>query len=256
MVIPLDNEILKNWFLESFPSAPCGENFVSTIGSEPFPESVFDDLLRSGGLEVFNIHDETDVLIIGREDWDEEDLNGLLDRREGQPLKVYSQEMFLAHWLTERDPFEDEDVARAFGEGHPALVYLSSRWFAWPRTIVSLSSGGSLLLESPELGVLGYMGYKVGGRGLPATERRAILTEVFSSRLDNINSPEYMESWGRPKSKERLKKMADSMAAFCKSQKGRGNELAASHYEEDLRWLYKTYYSGRFKFKWPRFYVE
>jgi len=84
----------QNWFLESFPSAPCRENFISTVGLEPFPEDDFDDLLRSGGLEVFNIHDETDVLIIGREGWDEENLNILLDRREGQQLKVYSQEMF------------------------------------------------------------------------------------------------------------------------------------------------------------------
>jgi hypothetical protein len=255
MVIPFDNEILKGWFLEAFPSVPCGENFVSTVGSEPYPENVFDDLLRSGGLEVFNIHDETDVLIIGREEWDEEELNVLLDRREGQHLKVYSQEMFLAYWIAGRDPFEDEDVARAFGEAHPALEYLSNCWLAWPSTFVSRSGGGGLLLESPELGMLRYMGYKVGERGLPAAERRAILAEVFSSKLENINSPEYMQGWGRPKSKERLKKMADSMAAFCQSQKRKGNDLAASHYEEDLRWLYKNYYSGRFKFKWPRFYV-
>lgn len=161
----------------------------------------------------------------------------------------------MAYWVSGRDPFEDENVVRAFGEGHPALEFLSSRWLAWPSTFIALSSDGSLLLDSPEVGILSYMGYRVGARGLAAAERRAVLAEVFDSRLPNINSLEYMQSWGRPKSKERLKKMADSMAAFCQNQKRRGNVLAASHYEEDLRWLHKNYFSGRFKFQWPRIYV-
>jgi hypothetical protein len=240
MLIHLDNEIQKNWFLESFPVAPYAENSVSTVGSEPYPEAEFDELLCSGGLEVCSIYDEADVLIIGREEWDEEDLNDLLDRREGQSLKVYSQEMFLAYWITGRDPFEDEDVARAFGEGHPALEYLSNVGFDWPSIYVNFYSGdGGFAAELLKMGLLSQMGYRVGQtRGLRPVERRAILETVFKYELPNTNLPRwYVEEWGYPKSKERLKKMADSLAAFCRREKKRNHNVAASDYEEDLKWL-------------------
>ena len=260
-MFPIENEIFRNWFLESFPTIPCGENFVSTVGSDPFPENAFDELLRSGGLEVFNIHDETDVLIVGRDfgqdENDENSFNVLVERRGGQQLRVYSQEMFLAHWVSGRDPFEDEDVALTFAEGHPALEFISSSWFGWVSTFVKLGDGGEgLYIDAPNTGVLGHLGYRVGNQGLSALERRTILTEVFNSKLPNINSREYMQGWGQPNSKERLKKMADSMAAFCQSQKRRGNDLAASHYDEDLEWLRRKFYVGRFNFRWAKTYVE
>ena len=260
-MFPIENEIYRDWFLESFSDIPCGENFVSTVSFDPFPENAFDDLLRAGGIEVFNIQDETDVLIVGRDfgqnESDKNRFNDLLERRSGQQLKVYSQEMFLAHWISGRDPFEDEHVAMAFAEGHPALEFISSSWFSWVSTFVKLANGGEgLYIDAPNTGVLGHLGYKVGERGLKAPERRSILTEVFNSKLPNINSQEYMQGWGQPKSKERLKKMADSMAAFCQSQKRRGNDLAAFHYEEDLNWLRKKFYAGHFNFRWAKTYVE
>jgi hypothetical protein len=55
---------------------------------------------------------------------------------------------------------------------------------------------------------------------------------------------------------ERLKKMADSMSTFCKNQKLAGNEVAASHYEDDLDWLKQVYYTGRFRFRWAEFHIE
>ena len=262
-MFPIENEIFRDWFLKSFPIAPCIDDFVSTVGSEPFPETAFDELLRAGGLEVFDIGDETDVLIVGRDfgrdENDESSFNILLEGRSGQHLRVYSQEMFLAHWFSGRDPFEDEDVAMTFVEGHPALEFISSCWFGWVSTLVKLGGGDGgegLYIDAPNTGVLGHLGYKVGERGLSARERRAILTEVFDSKLPNINSQEYMQGWGEPKSKERLRKIADSMAAFCQTQKRRGNHLAASDYEADLDWLRRTFYAGRFNFRWAKSYVE
>jgi hypothetical protein len=258
MLIQLDNEILKDWFLESFPDAPCEENSVSTVGSEPYPNAEFDELLRSGGLEIFNIDDQTDVLIVGREEWDEKSLNDLLDMREGQLLKVYSQEMFLAYWITGRDPFENEDVARAFGKGHPALEYLSNIGFDWPSTHVSFGSGdGEFTGELLKIGLLSSMGYRVGQtRGLLTGQRRAILERVFKYELPNTNLPRwYVEQWGNPKSGERLKKIADSLAAFYQREKKKNHNAAASDYEEDLEWLYENFYRGRFMFRWPQIYV-
>ncbi|MBS1794114.1 MAG: hypothetical protein JSS81_09685 [Acidobacteria bacterium] len=256
-MFPIENEIFTNWFLDSLPTVPCERSFVSSVGNGPFPEKDFDNLLRAGQLEVFDICDETDVLIIGRDfgqhENDEQSFDILLDRREGQPLRVYSQEMFLAHWTTGRDPFEIEAVAMTFVKGHPALEFISSRWFAWVSTFVRLTdTGGELFIDAPNTGILGYLGYRVGEKALSPAERRAILTEIFNSRLPNINSREYMEEWGQPKSKERLKKMVDSMAAFCQNQKRRGNNLAVAHYEEDLKWLKQMFYNGRFDFRWAK----
>ena len=261
MTFPIDNEIVRNWLLESFPTAPCKENYISTIESEPYLENDFDEFLRAGGVPLYDVDEDTDVLIVGREfGQDEEDekiLNDILGMREDKPLRVYSQEMFLAHWFSGRDPFEDEDVAMAFAKGHPALEFISTRWFGWVSTVVKLGDGGEgLFIDAPNTGVLGHLGYKVGKQGLAASERRAILTEVFNSKLPNINSREYMQGWGQPNSKERLKKMADSMAAFCQSQKRRSNDLAASHYEEDLEWLRRKFYFGRYNFRWAKSYVE
>jgi hypothetical protein len=259
MLIHFDCEIQKNWFLESFPLPPYAEQSVSTVGSGPYPEAEFDELLESGGLDVSIIHDETDVLIIGWEEWDAEDLNVLLDRREGQPLKVYSQEMFLAYWMSGRDPFEDEDVARAFGEGHPALEYLSNVGFDWPSIYVNFNTGdGEFTAELLKMGLLSQMGYRVGqSRGLQPVQRRAILEAVFKYELPNTNLPRwYVEEWGTPKSKERLKKMADSLAAFCRREKKRNHNVAASDYEEDLKWLHDNFYRGRIRFRWPEIHIS
>ncbi len=260
-MFPIENEIFRDWFLESFPDIPCGENFVSTIDSEPFSENAFDELLRAGGLQLYDVDEDTDVLIVGRnfglDEEDEEIFNDILSMRKDKPLRVYSQEMFLAHWFSGRDPFEDEDVAISFVEGHPALELISTRWFGWVSTLVKLGDGGKgLFIEAPSTGVLGYLGYKVGKQGLSEPERRAILTDAFNSKLPDIDSREYMQGWGQPKSKERLMKMANSIASFCRNQKKLGHDLAASHYEEDLEWLRKKFYVGRFNFSWAKTYVE
>lgn len=230
---------------------------MATVGSGPYPEAVFDDLLGQADVEICGIEEAphlTDVLVIGRTDWEEEDVDALLDALEGERLKVYSQEMFLLHWMSGRDPFDDPRVARAFGRGHPALEYLATRWLNWPSTFISIKQSGSddvLLIDAPEVGVLSFMGYRVGKRGLPASKRQAILSTVFNSALRTINSAEYMRSWGAPKSRERLKMMAESIAWWCRGHKRKGNSLAASHYEEDLAWLRRTYHTGRFRFRWP-----
>ena len=58
---------------------------------------------------------------------------------------------------------------------------------------------------------------------------------------------------GRPRSSVRLKKMAESIATFCRNGKRRARsmELAVVEWEQDLEWLRVTYYVGRFRFEWP-----
>jgi hypothetical protein len=160
---------------------------VTTVGSGPYPEAAFDDLLDGGDVVVCSIKERPDLT----------DVDALLDAREGERLKIYSQEMFLLHWMSGRDPFDDPDVARAFGRGHPALKYLPTRWLNWPSTFVSIKQrnpSDESPTDAPEVGVLSFMGYRVGQRGLPASKRQAILSTVFNSTLPPINSAEYMRS--------------------------------------------------------------
>jgi hypothetical protein len=117
------------------PLAPFADKNVSVSihGAGPYQKDDFADLLDLGFLDIDNLSGKTEVLIIGQEGWDQNELINLLKEREGRPLRVYSQEMFLGYWLTGRDPIIDEDVARAFGVGHPALEFLSSAGFDWPK---------------------------------------------------------------------------------------------------------------------------
>jgi hypothetical protein len=251
----LGSELLRRWLIESFPPPPFKEQTVSIIGSGPIHENDLLELMYEGGLTVYVVHEDTDILIVGRDKWDERELDDLLEARAGQTLKVYSQEMFLAFWASGRDPFVSREVVEAFGEGHPALSFLTGCGFDWPGTFVN-ASGGRLVIESPEVGVLKHEGYSVGRKGTPAPQRRAILHRIFHSDLSVIHSQLYMQQWGSPRSNERLKKMADCLATFCKKQKVKGNVETASAYEADLAWLRENFYRGRFRFNWPSTYVR
>lgn len=166
MIIPLDNEVLEKWFLDYFPALPDIGNQISTIGSDPLTEEDLDFILHKAGSTIFHIASDTDVLIIGRNDWQNKEgrLNQLLDEREGEELKIYSQEMFLAYWITGQDPFDDAEVALAFAEGHPALeFFLSNPRIDWVNTYVSPSQNGGILeIKSPDIGVLKHRGYTIG----------------------------------------------------------------------------------------------
>src|SRR5215217_1612820 len=108
------NDLLRRWLVESFPPVPCTEQTVSIIGSGPIPENDLLELMYEGGLTVYVLHEDTDVLVVGRDEWDERELDDLLEARAGQTLKVYSQEMLLTFWASGRDPFVNREVVEAF----------------------------------------------------------------------------------------------------------------------------------------------
>lgn len=52
----------------------------------------------------------------------------------------------------------------------------------------------------------------------------------------------------------RLKKMAESIAAFARNAKRKRTSVlddAVVDWEADLRFLFETYYVGKFRFEWP-----
>lgn len=251
---PFTTPILRDWFLDQFGVAPLDIEVVSTMGSGPFEETEFDQFLEGAGIEACAVDEDTDILVIGEEDWDPEVLQDMLRARSGETLRAYSQEMFLSLLFSGVDPLdEEEELLLSFGEDHPALEFLSSAGFHWPTTTVVGGGGSELQAEWPAKGYLKYLGYAVGQRGLTTPERQAILKEAYSTNVPNDFPRPYREAWGRPSSSVRLQKMAESIAAFCRNARRRPHamQLAISQWETDLDWLKRTYYDGRYRFVWP-----
>lgn len=131
----------------------------------------------------------------------------------------------------------------------------NEQYFKWPTTD---ALGGSGEIDDSffqhRQGMLGYLGYKVGASGVSASQRHELLDFVYSGTLPLLNSKEYMADWGTPNTANRLRKMADSIAAFARNAK-RGDpkrlSVAISEWELDLEYLRTTYYVGRYDFLWP-----
>jgi len=135
------------------------------------------------------------------------------------------------------------------------LIQIAGEYFRWPTTA---APGGNRRLSGmlwPREGLLAYLGYHVGERGLPTLERRAILDSVYLESLPTVNNPIYMADWGLPRSSLRLQKIAESLAAFCRNRKRsdrRFTSAAVADWEADLAYLKEKYYDGVYSFPWPR----
>jgi hypothetical protein len=165
-----------------------------TTGSGPADEKSFDEFLEKSNIQVYQLTDyefteyETDVLVIGHDNWDKQKLDAAIQARSGGHFRVYSQEMVFASLAMGADVFDllSTDELIEFGIGHPALEYLmDDMGFDWPTTEVVLRSN-SLFVdfsdgEWPEDGVLRKMGYKTGQSGLIESVRRVILSNTLNN---------------------------------------------------------------------------
>ena len=225
------------------------------IGEGPFDSWVFFSSLESAGFSSWAKADDVNEIVVGREAWKPEELDDAIQSCPGIP-RVYSQEMFLASYLLDEDPFDssDDDVLYEFAEGHPALEYLMQAGFEWPHI-------GHPLPDSPETfrgyqvdeSPLAYADYHVGiTLGLPLNQRRQILAQVFEQPIKWMHSDEYMEEWGRPGSRKRLWRMAHHLAWLIRTRLSQPNmEYAVADWEEDREWLRKQYFRPWMKFNWP-----
>lgn len=134
-------------------------------------------------------------------------------------------------------------------------IRLNPDHFIWPRTEATVGTGSLEIGQSPEIGMLAYMEYRVGRtNGQPIGIRRAILDRVVAGTLPLYGGIEYYDQWGEPNSAGRLQKLAEAIAAFTRNAKRRGKVRLAdaiSEWEADLDYLYSTYYMPRFGFGWP-----
>ena len=252
---PFQNSTLRDWFFRGFEATDLFPNGVGTLGTGPFEEFEFDDFLRK--LEIIPIvpGPDVDILVVGREDW-EDDLGQIIESRRGEILRVYSQEMLLSRIFTGNDPLEIPKIALEFATGHPALEHIREWGFNWPVTRLVPARGttdrsGNLLMKEESL--LGFMGYRVGAKGRDRQKRRDVLTRAFTADLFEIpGTLSFGEEWGPPKSANRLFKIAQriSMNVDPLSAGGRRQE-AVSHWLEDLAWLRTEYYQDNYTFQWP-----
>lgn len=238
---------------------------IMTTGSGPIRETDFDDMLKSCGVAVWALTDSNlGVLVVGHDDWESDDLDEVVRAHAGESLRVYSQEMVLTSLMLGADVFEVcsvEELA-AFADGHPALEYLAGEMdFAWPTTDVVSDSSDQLLVdfvdgEWPETGVLKNLGYRVGHNGLPELDRQATLDKTFQIELvaGSIGADGYIDQWGKPRSQDRLQKIANCLATFAKTKKRTRHgdyAEAISNWESDLAYLERTYYHRSMGFHWP-----
>jgi len=134
------------------------------------------------------------------------------------------------------------------------LSELINQGFAWPTTDAEPSNNDSpVFIDAPTTGLLRYLGYRVGSAGLSPEDRCDLLDAVYTNRLPQLNSVEYINEWGEPLTAQRLKKMAESIAAFVRNTKRRQNppKQAISDWEDDLKYLYTKFYVGTYDFFWP-----
>jgi len=148
------------------------------------------------------------------------------------------------------------------GKIDKAEIFLqTSSYFKWPDTIALPSSAPDAVITErdwPQEGMLKHKGYSVGSSSnVTRWKRQIILRDVYENPLPNVMDSDYMAQWGRPQSAKRLKKMAESLAAFTKNAKrkrSQGNfDVAIADWEEDLAWLKEEFYDGVYNriFPWP-----
>ena len=144
-------------------------------------------------------------------------------------------------------------IVKPHGTGNGSIE--QEGYFKWPSTDAPAAKygfkGNAFFYKD---GLLSYVGYKVGNDGVRTVVRRNILDCVFHNVLPNVESKDYMEEWGSRKSSSRLKKLAESIAAFTRNAK-RNNDVdysqAIKDWQDDLDYLYHKYYIRHFHFDWP-----
>ena len=259
------NPIVLRWLIEEGDpdSVEVPNGWLGRTGDGPWTDKIFASALEELSYKFWNLPDhDLRHLIVGRKNWSKDELLAQIDSADGEPLRIYSQEMFLAKLMTGRDPFDsnDEELLLAFAKGHPALEFLLKEPDPWPticegnnRPIDPVSNDDYGVAETP----LHLLGYHVGATShLTERQRREILTECFKSRnleFTRESSDDYQLKWGRGSSAQRLYRMAIHIKWLAEGQgKDPRKPQARLDWVNDLEWLRKTFHqSMKSRFKWP-----
>jgi hypothetical protein len=265
-LISLSDTKIVDWMLEqaSPEQAEVNHGYLSLMGEGPWEKDELALLVEQMGFSLWQLPDpDVRHVVVGRTKWDAERLEAQIGCMVDLDLRIYSQEMWFAKLVTGRDPFDsgDWDLLMAFAKGHDALQYLIARDNAWPEVTTSgLVEGKGAVTQGDEIGStspLHNFGYEVGSKaGLSAPKRREILSRFLEARtltFDENASDTYRLHWGRPRSVQRLFRIASHIQWLIGWQgKSPKRVQANEEWTDDLRWLKKTFYRpATHKFKWP-----
>lgn len=258
---PLNCPVLRDWLLMGRKGESLLLQSVMCIGDGPFARDEFAEFLRKRAILVQDSGGVTGFVVLGREGWDEDEVDDLIERHVGRSLRIYSQEMLVAYLARDEDPFfAGSDALAAFRAGHPGLEFVSEGWPGWVETWVRADRQSAVAAHNRDyqvdLSPLRAMGYHVGKSGEEADVRHSILTLAFQGQLPIVSNHAYMQQWGNPGTPQRLRKIATHIAHSCSDARNRsGWEVAVEDWESDLEWLKESYYRGHMQFHWPDTFV-
>jgi len=236
---------------------------VKLLGSGPFEQEDMKSFLKKCKVPMWKRNTPVNALILGRTGWDRDKVAELIEEAEGSVLQIYSQEMLVSILAGQPDPFQTWPLKERlwdlypFRSGHPGLEYVSNGWAGWIKGAgysSAVSWGNSTAdFSQVEQSPLSVMGYRAGVSGLEEDSRRQILRSAFEQPLPFVESPAYMEGWGKPSSADRLKRIAQHLANVIESHSNLTNHhVAVSDWRNDLEWLKSTFYRGIYTFYWPQ----
>lgn len=260
---PFNSPVMRDWFFSKSTEPTAVDLHVACIGNGPFEQTEFENFLRSRGIVCTEATAISGNLILGRDDWAEDEIDEFIDLHEGKRLRIFSQEMFLAFLALNSDPFDaTPDVLAAFRAGHDGLKFVSDGWPGWVQTetFVRYDRRSSSRSQTPNYNVpqspLPLLGYKVGQTGVDEEARRDALRQAFEDSLHAVETFEYMEQWGEPGTPRRLRRIAEHLASLIRTRSGNPKfSEAIKDWTSDLKWLKETFYHGHMEFSWPQTYV-
>jgi len=233
---------------------------VVTVGEGPVAWEGFDAFLMGQGVNVYAAGSEdVSIMIVGRKGWEETELEQQIAAREGQELKVYSQEMALMSLFASNDIFdsaEEKDLLK-LAKGHPALEYLIESELSWPLYDLEVLPDefipSAFDLEAQDESPLKRIGYTVGKtKGLSERRRDSILKRAFEEPLPHVNGDQYMKEWGRPKTRRRLWRMSNHIAYLARrAAKNPSMSYAVADWKRDLDMMEGKFYEDWMRFNWP-----
>jgi hypothetical protein len=231
---------------------------VLLMGSGPWSTDDLTSLLQELGFEVWQDGCKADieVVLVGRENWSETALEGQIEMRDGQSLRIYPQELFVLLLAMQADPLEvaEPEALLQFVEGHPVFEYLFGLEFPWPESDFEdepPSTIGQGFDGEDSSSPLYKMGYSVAQQtALSTSQRQDILLKTYAEEsLPWCISDEYMQDWGQANSRGRLRRIAWHLHLMTK--RFRRHTEAVARWESDLDWLRKTHYKSIHRFRWP-----
>lgn len=263
------------WIVRNAIESRVGEVFFSDpkvllTGSGPWDLSVFKSILKLANRKATLRKDkQVAIIVAGHDDADFQLVEDMINVRDGQPVKIFTQELFIAAILAHQDPFEElssypnpeegdpdlYDMVCRFGRGHPVIEYLQNQQFPWPdsNTIEdgTLNGEWAQVDQTP----LVQMNYHVGELGLKMglmeRDRRDILESAYLGDIPWVESDEYMDTWGQAGTRQRLARIAYHLSMLIRSRKNNQNQIAArNNWQKDLDWLH-GFYKPLMRFRWP-----